>query len=402
MAVETSAERPIPVRTVARHIGEWVSRLGRVWVEGQVAQVNRRPGASTVFLTLRDPVADVSITVTCTTRVLDAVDPPLAEGARVVVHGKPDFYLSRGSLSLVATEIRAVGLGALLARIEQLRTTLSAEGLFAAERKRALPFLPRKVGLICGRGSAAEKDVLENALRRWPGVEFSVENVAVQGAYAVPEVTDALRRLDRDPDVDVIVITRGGGSVEDLLPFSEEGLIRAVAACLTPVVSAIGHEQDAPLLDLVADVRASTPTDAARRIVPDVAEELERISTGRSRARGAVTALLAKEQQRLDTARSRPVMANPLVLVEGRGDALAELVARTSRAFSHRLDRASDEVGHLKARVASLSPAATLERGYAVIQLPDGSVVRDPADAPPGQRLRVRVAGGDFDAERTD
>ena len=246
MPLETSAEQPIPVRTVSRHIGEWIARLGRVWVEGQVAQLSRRPGSATCFLTLRDPVADVSISVTCPTRVLDAVVPPLGDGARIVVLAKPDYYLKRGSLSLSAVEIRPVGLGQLLARLEQLRALLAAEGLFAADRKRPLPFLPRAVGVICGRGSAAERDILEHARRRWPGVEVRVENVAVQGTYAVPEVIDALHRLDRDPDVGVIVITRGGGSVEDLLPFSEENLVRAVSACLTPVVSAIGHEQDVP------------------------------------------------------------------------------------------------------------------------------------------------------------
>src|SRR3954468_15915279 len=201
MGLANSAEAPIPVRTVARHIAEWVARLGRVWVEGQVAELSRRPGTRTVFLTLRDPVADVSVRVTCPVAVLDAVTPPLVDGARVVVHAKPEFYLGRGTLSLVATEIRSVGLGALLARLEQLRTTLAAEGLFAVERKQPLPFLPRCVGLVCGRGSAAERDVLDNARRRWPGVEFRIENVAVQGAFAVPEVTDALRRLDRDPGV---------------------------------------------------------------------------------------------------------------------------------------------------------------------------------------------------------
>ena len=342
-----------------------------------------------MFLTLRDPVADVSLTVTCPVQVLDAVSPPLADGARVVVHAKPDFYLTRGTLSLVATEIRSVGLGALLARLEELKATLGAEGLFAADRKKPLPFLPRRVGLVCGRGSAAERDVLENARRRWPGVEFTIENVAVQGAYAVPEVTDALRRLDRDPEVDVIVVTRGGGSVEDLLPFSEESVIRAVAGCATPVVSAIGHEQDTPLLDLVADVRASTPTDAARRIVPDVAEELDRIATGRSRARAAVEALITREQLRLDTARARPVLADPFVLVDGRGEAVDELLARSARSFAHRLDRAADEVGHLLARVVALSPQATLERGYAVVQR-DG---RRRSSATPRTRRSVPPSG---------
>ncbi len=398
MALQTTPDQPVPVRTIARLIGEWVGRLGRVWVEGQVAQLNRRPGAGMVFLTLRDPVASVSMTVTCPVAVLDAVTPPLTDGARVVIHGKPDFYLARGTLSLVATEIRAVGLGALLARLEQLRTMLAAEGLFAAERKKPLPFLPGRVGLICGRGSAAERDVLDQARQRWPQVDFVVENVAVQGAFAVPEVTDALRRLDRDPTVEVIVVTRGGGSVEDLLAFSEETLIRAVAECRTPVVSAIGHEQDAPLLDLVADVRASTPTDAARRVVPDVAEELARLDSARLRAKAAVVTLIDREQRGLDGARSRPVMADPLVLVEGRGEAVAELRSRTARTLTHRIDRAVDEVGHLRARVVALSPAATLQRGYAVVQHHDGRVVTEPDEVDAGEELTLRVAGGSIAA----
>ena len=272
MPLQTTAESPVPVRTVLRLAGEWVGRLGRIWVEGQIAELTRRGG--TAFLTLRDPVAAVSVRVICARTVLDAADPPPAEGARVVVWAKPDLNTARGSFSLTGVEIRAVGIGELLARLDRLRRSLAAEGLFAAERKRRLPFLPATIGLICGRDSAAERDVLRNAAARWPAVSFRVEEVAVQGLYAVAEVTDALHRLDADRDVQVIVIARGGGSVEDLLPFSDETLIRAVAACQTPVVSAIGHEQDSPLLDLVADVRASTPTDAARRVVPDVAEQL--------------------------------------------------------------------------------------------------------------------------------
>jgi len=398
--LETSAEAPIPVRTVARLIGDWVGRLGRVWVEGQVAQLSRRPGAATCFLTLRDPVADVSLTVTCPARVLDQVVPPLADGARVVVWAKPDFYLGRGTLSLAAVEIRPVGLGALLARLEQLRTTLAAEGLFAAERKRALPFLPRTVGVVCGRGSAAERDVLENARRRWPGVAIRVENVAVQGPYAVPEVTAALARLDRDPEVDVIVIARGGGSVEDLLPFSEENLLRAVAACRTPVVSAIGHEQDTPLLDLVADARASTPTDAARLVVPDVGEELAALDRHRQRARRALESSLQREQHVLDGLRARPVLRSPETMLDARAAEIGETRERVRRAVGHRLDRARDELGHTRARLLALSPASTLARGYAILQRSDGLVVRDPAEVETGELLRAHVAAGVFTVRR--
>ncbi len=402
MPLETSAEQPIPVRTVARMIGDWVSRLGRVWVEGQVAQLNRRPGAATVFVTLRDPVANVSMTVTCPVAVLDSVVPPLTDGSRVVVHGRPDFYLNRGTLSLVATEIRSVGLGALLARIEALRVTLAAEGLFADDRKKPLPFLPRCIGLICGRGSAAEHDVLENTRARWPAAAFKIENVAVQGVHAVPEITDALARLDRHTDVDVIVVTRGGGSVEDLLAFSEESLLRTVSSCHTPVVSAIGHEQDSPLLDLVADVRASTPTDAARHVVPNMAEELQRIQQARSRSRAAVAAVLQREQRALDATRGRPVLAAPATLLAGRADAIIDLQRRTANSLRHTLDRSSDTIAHLRAQVVALSPAATLERGYAVVQDGAGAVVRDPDQVPTGSALRLRVARGELHATRTD
>jgi exodeoxyribonuclease VII large subunit len=401
MPIETSPEQALPVRTVARHIAEWVSKLGRIWVEGQVAQLSRRPGAGTSFLTLRDPVADVSITVTVPRAVLDAVVPPLVEGARVVVHAKPDYYLSRGTLSLAATEIRPVGLGELLARLERLKAVLAAEGLFEPGRKRALPFLPRSVGLVCGRGSAAERDVLENARQRWPAVEFRVENVAVQGVYAVAEVVDAISRLDRDRAVDVIVVTRGGGSVEDLLPFSDEAVVRAVAACLTPVVSAIGHEQDTPLLDLVADVRASTPTDAARRVVPDVREELAGMVRARERLRRAVVDLVTRERGRLETLRSRPVLAEPVSgLVTPRSAEVGQLRDRARRTVGHRLDRAGDELEHTRARVRALSPAATLARGYAVVQTGE-RVVRDESEVAPDQLLRVRLAVGELAARRT-
>ena len=289
--MDSSAEQPLPVRSVAKAIADWVNRLGRVWVEGQVTQLSRRP-AGTVYLTLRDPVADVSLSVLCPRTVFEAAVPPLAEGARVVVHAKPDFYLGRGTLSLQATEIRPVGVGELLARLERLKGVLRAEGLFDPDRKKPLPFLPRAVGLVTGRNSAAERDVVENARRRWPGVVFEVRSVAVQGHLAVEQCLAALAVLDRTPEVEVIVIARGGGSVEDLLPFSDEALCRAVAACRTPVVSAIGHEPDQPLLDYVADVRCSTPTDAGKRVVPDVAEEAARVAQLRDRTRRAVGTLI--------------------------------------------------------------------------------------------------------------
>jgi exodeoxyribonuclease VII large subunit len=390
MALDTSAESPVPVRTILRLTGEWISRLGRVWVEGQIAELTRRGGA--VFLTLRDPVAAVSVRVICPRAVLDATDPPPGEGARVLVWAKPDFNTKRGSFALAAIEIRAVGIGELLARLERLRRALAAEGLFAAERKQPLPFLPRKIGLICGRDSAAERDVLRNSTRRWPAVQFRVEEVAVQGPYAVAEIVAAVQRLSADPSVDVIIIARGGGSIEDLLPFSDETLLRAVAACRTPVVSAIGHEQDTPLLDLVADVRASTPTDAARRVVPDVTEQLALIAQLRARAYRIVTGRLDRERAWLDAMRSRPVLADPIRDIDRRQEQVTALTERGRRAVAADLDRAADDMGHLRARLLALAPSATLKRGYAIVQRPGGGVVRSATGVSPGERLTVRFA----------
>jgi exodeoxyribonuclease VII large subunit len=381
---------------VLRLVGEWIGRLGRIWVEGQIAELARRGG--TAYLTLRDPLAAVSVRVVCPRAVLDATEPAPAEGARVVVWAKPDFNINRGAFALTAIEIRAVGIGELLARLERLRHSLAAEGLFAAARKRPLPFLPAGVGLICGRESAAERDVLRNAARRWPAVRFRVENVAVQGTYAASEVTEALRRLDGDPAIDVIVIARGGGSIEDLLPFSDESLIRAVAACQTPVVSAIGHEQDMPLLDQVADVRASTPTDAARRVVPDVTEQAELISQLRSRARRRLAGRLDRELSWLMDIRSRPAISAPVREIERRQEQVLGLTERARRSLSAGLDRAGDDISHTRARLIALSPAATLSRGYAIVQHGDASVVRDATEVTDGETLTVRFAAGQLTA----
>jgi exodeoxyribonuclease VII large subunit len=395
---KSSADEPWPVRVVSQKVGAWVAKLGWVWVDGQVAQISRRPGASVVFLTLRDPSADLSLTVTAHRDVLDAGAPELAEGARVTLHAKPEFYPARGSLSLRADEIRQVGLGELLARLERLKKLLGAEGLFARERKRRLPFLPQRIGLITGRASAAERDVLMNTRRRWPSVDFRVINVPVQGPTAVPQIIDALKVLDNDDTVDVIVLARGGGSVEDLLPFSDEALCRAVFGCRTPVVSAIGHETDAPLIDYVADVRASTPTDAAKRIVPDLTEETTLIQQARRRLDRAVTALVDRETHRLESWRSRPVLARPEVLVDQRAGEVAGLRDRGTRSLDQRLRRADDDLRHTLARLRALSPRATLERGYAIVQRSDGHVVRAAGEVQAGDVLRVRLADGELRA----
>lgn len=390
MPLETSEQAPVPVRTVMRLVGDWIGRLGRVWVEGQIAELTRRGG--TVFLTLRDPVAAVSVRVICTTAVLDAADPRPAEGTRVVIWAKPEFNSAKGSFALTATQIKAVGIGELLARLERRRAALAAEGLFSAARKRKLPFLPAGVGLICGRDSAAERDVLRNASRRWPAVRFRVEQVAVQGPHAIEEIIDALHRLDADRSIEVIIIARGGGSIEDLLPFSDEDLIRAVAGCATPVISAIGHEQDVPLLDLVADVRASTPTDAARRAVPDVAEQLGLIGELRMRARRALAGRLDRETSWLSAIRSRPAIASPAREIDRQLEQILGLAERARLTVGAGLDRADDDIAHIRARLVALSPAATLRRGYAIVQHTNASVVLAAAEVYDGEVLSLRFA----------
>ncbi|MEH1097628.1 exodeoxyribonuclease VII large subunit [Micromonospora sp. CPCC 205561] len=394
----STSDEPWPVRVVSQKVGAWIARLGWVWVDGQVAQISRRPGASTVFLTLRDPSADLSLTVTTNRDVLDVGAPELREGARVVLHAKPEFYAARGTLSLRADEIRQVGLGELLARLEKLKKLLAAEGLFDRARKRRPPFLPTRIGLITGRASAAERDVLTNARRRWPAVEFRTVNVAVQGPGAVPQIVDALKVLDADPTIDVIIIARGGGGIEDLLPFSDEALCRAVFACRTPVVSAIGHETDTPLVDYVADLRASTPTDAAKRVVPDLAEEVRLIRQARHRLERAVRHLVDRESHRLDGLRSRPVLARPQVMVDQRVTDLTGLRQRAGRCLDHRLTAADDDLRHTLARLRALSPAATLDRGYAIVQRGDGHVVRAASEVGRGDPLRVRLADGELAA----
>jgi len=397
----SSPEQPWPVRVVSQRIGEWIGRLGWVWVDGQVAQISRRPGTSRVFLTLRDPAADLSLTVTTNRDVLDSGAPELAEGARVVLHARPAFSPARGTLSLRADEIRQVGVGELLARIERLRRLLRAEGLFDPARKRRPPFLPHRVGLITGRASAAERDVVAVGRRRWPAVQFRIMNVAVPGPSAVPQIIDALRVLDADPEVDVIILARGGGSVEDLLPFSDEALCRAVAAARTPVVTAIGHETDTPLVDFVADVRAATPTDAAKRVIPDLAEERRLLDVARIRLRRAMTGLVDREQRQLEALRSRPALARPHQLLDRCAEDLAGLRARAARCLYHRWEVAADELRHTLARLRALSPAATMARGYAIVQRADGQVVRAATEVTEAEPVRVRLAAGELTATVT-
>ena len=397
-ALDTTAEHPWPVRHLSRKIADYVAKMPPVWVEGQVLNLKR--WNQMVFLTLRDTDVDMSLGVTLSTAMIDGAATKIEEGSHVVVHARPEFWLKNGSLRMRGDELRPVGVGELLARIEHLRGVLAAEGLFDLDRKTPLPFLPTLVGLVCAQQGDAEHDVVTNARARWPEVAFEIRRVTVQGARAVPEVTAAIAELDADPRVDVIVVARGGGSFEDLLPFSNETLVRAAAACRTPLVSAIGHEKDAPLLDLVADLRASTPTDAGKRIVPDVTEERARLAQARTRIRTAVTHLVERERTLVNALRSRPVLAAPETLVTERAEDLARWRVSAGRALVTALERAESDVVRLAAQVRALSPQATLDRGYAVVQVAAGTVVRASDEVREGDPLRVRVARGEFAATR--
>jgi exodeoxyribonuclease VII large subunit len=377
-------------------VAGWIDKLGTVWVEGQLTQLNARPDAKTVFMVLRDPAADMSLTLTCPRDLVRNAPVKLAEGTQVVVCGKPNFYTGRGTFSLRVSEIRAVGLGELLARIDRLRRLLDAEGLFDVRLKRPIPFLPNTIGLITGRASAAERDVMSVAEARWPAVRFAVRNTIVQGPNAVSQIVEALRELDADHEVDVIVLARGGGSVEDLLPFSDETLCRAIAVCTTPVISAIGHEPDSPLCDLVADVRAATPTDAAKRVVPDAVAEQALVTDLRHRSARALRNWVRREEHTVSQLRSRPVLAQPLAALTARAEEILRARTTARRDVGRLVASETDRVGHLSARLATLGPAATLARGYAVVQLVSDSmaVLRSVGDAPTGTRLRIRVADG--------
>lgn len=386
------------VSQVSHEIKNWIEKLGHVWVEGQITQVTIRTGYQKSFMTLRDISEDYALSITCPSNLIKTLMPDIAVGDRVVINGKPNFYPNRGSFSLEISDIRPVGLGELLARIEALRKMFAAEGLFDADRKVALPFLPRNIGLITGKASDAERDVLENTKRRWPGVTFTVINTAVQGATTVPQILKALEQLQADPTVDVIVIARGGGSAEDLLPFSDETLIRAVAACTIPVVSAIGHEPDSPLLDYVADVRASTPTDAASKLVPDFQQELNALNNARQSVRRTISQLISRESASLHQLRARPVLATPDGFLIARREDLLNNRRRIRVHITNVVLHATTQLAHTRDIVRALSPGFTLERGYAIVQGPDRHIIRDSSQLNPEDVVQVRVASGSFSA----
>lgn len=385
-------DAPWPVATLSGKLRDYIERLGSVWIEGELTQWN--VSAGNAYGKLKDLTQDATVSITAWRSVRERLPQNLKQGDRVIALVKPDFWVKGGTLSMQVFDVRHVGLGDLLERLERLRVQLASEGLFDASRKLPLPFLPQCIGLVTSKGSDAEKDVVRNAQLRWPSVQIRTHHAQVQGDRAAGEVIAAIRALDADPEVDVIIVARGGGDFQHLLVFSDEALVRAAAACVTPLVSAIGHENDRPLLDEVADLRASTPTDAAKRVVPDVAEELARVAQARGRMLGRLSHLVSGEIDRIGALRSRPVLASPDWIIDRRAEDLTRWVARGAELVDRSLERAGSQLTDLRGRLGALSPQRTMERGYAIVLLPDGSALRSAADASPGDALDIRTADG--------
>jgi exodeoxyribonuclease VII large subunit len=392
----STPDAPWPIALLSSKLRGYIDRLGTAWVEGEITQWGLSGG--NVYGKLKDLRDDVTLSFTVWSSTLAKQKEEFAAGDRVVALVKANWWPKGGTLTMQVYELRHVGIGDLLEKLERLRRQLAEEGLFSAERKRRLPFLPGCIGLVTGKDSDAEKDVLRNAQLRWPAVRFVVRHATMQGDRAAAEVTGAIRRLDADPEVEVIIVARGGGDFQNLLVFSDERLVRAVAACTTPVVSAIGHEADRPLLDEVADLRASTPTDAAKRVVPDVADELARVRQVRARMGMRVTGLVTNEIDRLSHLRTRPALADPVRIVTDRAEELTRWVARGSDLVAQNVERAGLQIADLTGSLRALSPQATLDRGYAVTSRADGRILRDPADAEAGSAIRVRLARGELGA----
>ncbi|MFZ1381830.1 MAG: exodeoxyribonuclease VII large subunit [Scrofimicrobium sp.] len=395
-AAETSADRPWPLRVFAAKLKTHIERAPETWVEGQVVQYKRRGATQMSFFTLRDTDQDVSMDAATFAGVLDGAGPGFDQGARVIVRVKPSFFERNGRMTLRAHEIRLQGLGSLLAQIEKLRQNLAAEGLFNTDRKRPLPMFPRRIGLICGRDAKAKDDVIVNGLLRWEAARFEVREVLVQGPSSAGQVSEAIRELDAHPEVDVIIVARGGGSTEDLLPFSDEKLVRTAAAATTPIVSAIGHEGDAPLLDLVSDYRASTPTDAAMHVTPDIQGEKQEIAGAQGAMRAAVARVLGREREFLSLISSRPVLQRPTAVIDQQVAGLEQAQLRMNTAARRMLATQRGDVDRMSGMLQALSPQGTLERGYSIIRLPNKTVVRTVDQLSSGALIEAMLSEGTF------
>ncbi|MFT8357197.1 MAG: exodeoxyribonuclease VII large subunit [Bifidobacterium aquikefiri] len=397
LARETTAENPWPVSVLSQKFHDAVSRWPSAWIEGQIVEINTRRSGS-AYLTVRDSIEDISISV-MGFRNFAVMARDFRQGDRVVIHGRPDLWVKQTRLSFMADDIRRVGTGDLKAQIEELRKKLKGEGLFDADRKVALPEFPSRLGLVCAPQARAEGDVITNARLRWPTIEFTIVHAHVQGPQCPPDVIQAIQKLDMDPAVDVIIVARGGGSFEDLLGFSDEGVVRATAACQTPIVSAIGHEDDWTLIDLASDMRASTPTDAAKRVVPDVVEQMQIVEEGQRRIRERIRSMVENESRLVDGYANRPSLTNPQTMLEKPQRFVDDSQQRLDIALRRIVDDASLTVEKLHASLTAMSPQSTLNRGYAVVQASDGHVIDDPDAVSAGENLTLTLRRGSLQAQ---
>ncbi len=395
-----SADSAFKVHQVSKVVGDYISRLNKVWVEGQV--IKCQTYGATSYIAFRDPDLDISVQVVAATSILTGLQPPLEDGSRVVIQASFEWWAKKGTLNLRAHAIQNVGVGDLLVRIQMLRTALEAEGLFKPERKKKLPFLPRKVGLITGRDTDALKDVVVNARRRWPATAFEIREIALQQQGTPLAAIKAMQELEAIEEVDVIVIARGGGSFEDLLPWSDEGLVRAVANCSKPVVSAIGHEADHPILDDVADVRASTPTDAARKIVPDIEEETAQVSRNSSRLKDLKNRWFEEQNRHLAFAKQTLAAKSPKALIEIKQGEIKLVQQQLRTTAQNHLKSLKADFQANKARLNALSPFNVLARGYAVATDKTGNVIRDGKTLSTGDLFNIRVEAGTFSAQKVE
>ena len=392
---DSSPEAPWSIQKLSELMGGYIERLGPVWVEAEITQWGQSAG--NIYGKLSDVEADAQVSITIWRRTQENIPEGLSQGDRVIAQIKPSWWVKGGTLSMNVLEMRHTGIGEILEKLEKLKAQLASEGLFDPERKKKLPFLPRLIGLVTGKDSDAEKDVLTNAKLRWPEVEFLVEHAAVQGDRCVPDVIAALEKLENNPDVDVIVVARGGGDFMNLLGFSDERLLRRAATLTKPLVSAIGHEADRPLLDEIADLRASTPTDAAKRVVPDVQAEKQLLEEARHRLEMKLSALIDYEIERLDAFRTRPALADPHTLIDRKSEELLQIVARGADISSLVLERYQAQLAQLSGSLRGLSPQKTLDRGYAIVRNSDGHVISRADQVSSGDSLRLRVSEGEID-----
>jgi len=397
IAIGKDPDHPFTVQQLSERVSNAVKGWGNAWVEGEIIKFQAKAGGH-AYPQLRDLATGSTISLVIFNGVLVSSGEEFKDGDRVLVSGNMDYYVARGTLSLKVSSIKKVGLGVLMAEIEARRAKIYAEGLADPSKKKKLPFLPGVIGLITAENSDAEKDVRQNILLRWPEAVIKMANVSVQGEECAPSVIAALKKMDADPEVEVIIITRGGGGFLDLVGFSDEALVRAVAGCETPVISAIGHENDRPIIDDVADLRASTPTDAAKRVVPDVLDERRKISDSLERMKSIIGSYLGHQVTLIQQIRQHPLLKDPHAYLIQRTDDLTRALGELRDDFDYKLDKQSTDLSNKKNLLRSLSPQSTLDRGYAVVRDVDGKVITDPKMAKSGTLLKLRVAKGDLDA----